>query len=373
MSFVTRLGRGSRPHDSMARMAATHLDLDSDVVSLTAALVDIESVSHHEQPIADAVEEALNALSHLDVERYGDTVVARTHLGRTERVVLAGHLDTVPVNRNLPSRLQGDVLHGLGSADMKGGVAVALRAAASVPEPVRDVTYVFYECEEVEAEHNGLGRLARTRPELLAADVAVLLEPSNAGVEAGCQGTLRVDVHTRGERAHSARSWRGVNAIHAAAPVLERLVAYEPRTLEVDGLTYREGLNATGISGGVAGNVVPDECRVCVNYRFAPDRSEAEAFEHVRTVFAGYDLELRDSAPGARPGLDRPPVAAFVEAVGGPVHPKFGWTDVAQFTALGVPALNFGPGDPSVAHSQAEQVPIAQLERCERLVRAWLA
>jgi succinyl-diaminopimelate desuccinylase len=349
------------------------LDLSSDVVSLTAALVDIESVSRNEKTIADAVEAALRALPHLEVLRDGNTVVARTSLGRDERVVIGGHLDTVPVNANHPSRLAGDLLHGLGACDMKGGVAVALRLAASVTAPNRDLTYVFYECEEIEAEFNGLGRLARNRSELLTADFAILMEPTNAVVEAGCQGTMQVQVVLHGERAHSARSWRGVNAIHQAAPVLDVLHAYEPRQPDVDGLRYREGLNAVAIRGGVAGNVLPDECLVSVNYRFAPDRSEAEAEAHVREVFDGFEVRLADSAPGARPGLDRPAVAAFVEAVGMPVNPKFGWTDVSQFTALGVPAVNFGPGDPMLAHTRDERVPIEQLVHCEELVCRWLA
>jgi len=356
----------------MPGMGIPELDLDADVVSLTARLVDIKSVSREETTIADAVERAVTPVPHLDVVRDGNTVVARTDLGRDERVVVAGHLDTVPVNANLPSRLDDEHLHGLGSCDMKGGVAVGMLLASSLSEPNRDVTYLFYECEEIEAEHNGLGRLARTRPELLAADFAILLEPSGALVEAGCQGSMRVDVIGRGERAHSARSWTGVNAIHAVAPVLERLVAYEPRQPVIDGLTYREGLNAVGLSGGVAGNVLPDEVRVSVNYRFAPDRGVEEALAHVAEVFDGFELELRDSAPGALPGLDRPAAAAFVEAVGGAPRPKYGWTDVARFSALGVPAVNFGPGDPALAHTQAERVPLAQLRHCEQRMRAWL-
>ena len=348
------------------------LDATADVVTLTAALVDIESVSRDEATIADAVERALRPLPHLDVERDGHTLVARTALGRRERVVVAGHLDTVPVNANLPSRLDHEHLHGLGSCDMKGGVAVGLRLAALLPEPNRDVTYVFYESEEIEAEHNGLGRLARTRPELLTADFAILMEPSNAGIEAGCQGSMRVDVVARGERAHSARAWNGRNAIHAVAPVLDRLVAYEPRQPVVDGLTFREGMNAISIEGGVAGHVLPDVCRVGVNYRFAPDRSVDEAYAHLREVFDGFELELRDSAPGALPGLDRPAAAAFLEAVGGEPRPKFGWTDVSLFSALGVPAVNYGPGDPSLAHTQAERVPLAHLSRCDERMRTWL-
>jgi succinyl-diaminopimelate desuccinylase len=348
------------------------LDLTTDVVDVTAQLVDLESVSREEQAIADAVEEALTTLRHLDVVRRGNTVVAHTDLGRSERVVIAGHLDTVPRNDNLPSRNDGTNLHGLGACDMKGGDAVILRLAATVAEPARDVTYVLYEGEEIESEFNGLGHLAADVPDLLRADFAILMEPSGAVVEAGCQGTVRVEVTTHGERAHSARAWKGVNAIHAATPVLERLTAYEPRMPVIDGLTYREGLNAVGISGGVAGNVLPDLCTVSVNHRFAPDRSEEEAEAFLRTFFQGYDVRVTDSAPGALPGLDRPAAQEFVRAVGGTVNPKFGWTDVARFSALGVPAVNYGPGDPMVAHKQEEFVPLAQLRHCERALTAWL-
>lgn len=349
-----------------------HLDLTTDVVTLTAALVDIESVSHHEDAIADAVEAALAAYPHLEVTRRGNTVVARTHLGRAERVVIAGHLDTVPVNDNLPSRRDGDLLWGLGTCDMKGGDAVILRLAATIPEPRCDVTYLLYEAEEVESVHNGLRLLAESDPDLMAADFAILMEPSNGDVEAGCQGTLRVEVRTAGERAHSARAWMGRNAIHEASAVLDRLHAYEPRRPVIDGLTYHEGLNAVGIRGGVAGNVIPDECLVEVNYRFAPDRSESEAEEFVRDFFAGYDVRVTDTAPGALPGLEVPAAHAFVQAVGGGVNPKFGWTDVARFSALGVPAVNFGPGDPTLAHRQDERVPVDQIVRCERLLTEWL-
>jgi len=350
----------------------TTLDLSADAVTLTEQLVNIESVSRNEQAIADAVEAALRGLPHLTVTRRGHTIVARTELGRGERVVIAGHIDTVPLNDNLPARREGDLLHGLGTCDMKGGDAVILRLAATVPEPNRDVTYILYEAEEIEAEFNGLNLLGHSDPELMAADFAILMEPSGAIVEAGCQGTMRVDVRTVGERAHSARSWKGVNAIHGAADVLARLNAFEPRMPLIDGLEYHEGLNAVFISGGVAGNVLPDECIVSINYRFAPDRSEAEAEQFLHEFFDGYDVTLRDSAPGAVPGLGLPAAKAFVEAVGGEVRPKFGWTDVSRFSALGVPAVNFGPGDPMLAHKQEEHVPVAHIERCERELRRWL-
>ncbi|WP_414813178.1 succinyl-diaminopimelate desuccinylase [Nocardioides sp. Root1257] len=350
----------------------TTLDLTTDVVSLTRQLVDIESVSLHEQEIADAVEVALRGLGHLEVTRHGNNVVARTDLGRSERVLIAGHLDTVPLNDNLPSRLAEGVLHGLGSCDMKGGDAVMLRIAGTVPEPNRDLTFVFYEAEEIAAVHNGLRKLVESDPALLEADFAILMEPSNAGVEAGCQGTLRVEVRTTGERAHSARSWMGSNAIHKAGAVLRLLDDYEPRRPVIDGLEYHEGLNAVFVRGGVAGNVVPDECVVEVNYRFAPDRSEAEAESFAREFFEGYDVSVTDSAPGALPGLDRPAARDFLAVVGGEPAPKFGWTDVARFSALGVPAVNFGPGDPLLAHKQEERVPVADIERCENVLREWL-
>jgi succinyl-diaminopimelate desuccinylase len=353
-----------------------HLDLSADAVTLTEQLVNIESVSKNEQAVADAVEQALRTLDHLTVTRHGNTVVARTDLGRGERVVIAGHLDTVPLNDNLPARREqrpdGDLLHGLGTCDMKGGDAVILRLAAHVPEPNRDLTFILYEAEEIEAEFNGLTQLSASDPELMTGDFAILMEPSNAVVEAGCQGTLRVDVRTHGERAHSARSWKGDNAIHKAADVLTRLQQYDARKPVIDGLEYHEGLNAVFIRGGVAGNVLPDECVVEVNFRFAPDRSEADAEAFVRDFFEGYDVTVTDSAPGALPGLDRPAAKAFLEAVGGEANPKFGWTDVARFTGLGVPAVNFGPGDPMLAHKQEEFVPVEHIERCEAQLRAWL-
>jgi succinyl-diaminopimelate desuccinylase len=352
------------------------LDLTTDPVTLTAALCDIESVSGDERRIADAVEQALRGLGRLEVLRDGDAVVARTALGRAERVVLAGHLDTVPVAGNLPSRLEQDggrrLLHGRGSCDMKGGVAVQLRVAATVPEPNRDVTYVFYDNEEVEASRNGLGRLARHHPDWLAADFAVLCEPSDGTVEGGCQGTIRVEVLVTGVAAHSARSWTGRNAIHGAGEVLDRLRGYTPRQVAVDGLVYREGLNAVAIGGGIAGNVVPDRCVVTVNHRFAPDRSPAQAEQHLRELFDGFAVTVVDSSPGARPGLHHPAAAAFVEAIGRPPAPKYGWTDVARFSELGVPAVNFGPGDPNLAHKDDEHCPADQIEFCEQALRTWL-
>ncbi|MER7843702.1 succinyl-diaminopimelate desuccinylase [Kitasatospora sp. NPDC096077] len=350
----------------------TPLDLTIDGGALTARLVDFPSVSGDEQALADAVEAALRAYPHLTVDRYGNNVVARTNLGRAERVVLAGHLDTVPIADNLPSHVEGDLLYGCGTSDMKSGVAVALRLAATLPEPNRDLTYVFYDCEEVEAHRNGLGHLAKDRPEWLAADFAVLMEPSGAMVEGGCQGTLRAQIRLTGVRAHAARSWLGDNAIHHAAEVLTRLADYRPRQVEIDGLEYREGLNAVRIDGGVAGNVIPDECVITINFRYAPDRSEAEAEKHVREVFDGFELTVTDFAPGALPGLSQPAAQAFLAATGGRARAKFGWTDVARFSALGVPAVNYGPGDPNLAHKREEHCSLTAIAETEECLRAWL-
>ncbi|MDQ1733560.1 MAG: succinyl-diaminopimelate desuccinylase [Pseudonocardiales bacterium] len=358
-------------------MAAPNLlDLSSSAEALTAALVDIPSVSGEEAAIADAVETALRGCPKLTVSRIGNVVFGATDFGREQRVVLAGHLDTVPVAGNLPSRIADGRLYGCGTSDMKSGVALQLRAAQLIGtgelDPAVDVSWFFYDCEEVEAERNGLNRLASTQPELLAADLAILLEPTNGLVEGGCQGTMRAVVTVPGERAHSARSWLGRNAIHAAAPVLSRLDEYHARQVEVEGLTFREGLNAVFIAGGVAGNVVPDLCTVTVNYRFAPDRSEAEAEAHLREVFAGYEIEVTDSAPAARPGLDRPLASAFVAAIGKPAEAKLGWTDVARFSALGIPALNFGPGDPGLAHKVDESVALAAIGQAETALLTFL-
>ena len=341
-------------------------------MELNTSLVNIASVSHHEAELADAVERALSPLSHLELTRIGDNIIARTTLGRPERVVIAGHLDTVPPADNMTARLEGEMLYGIGACDMKGGVAVALALAARAVNPNHDVTFVFYAAEEVEDSFNGLAQVLREAPELLTADFAILMEPSDAGIEAGCQGSLRVNVTTRGKRAHSARSWVGDNAIHHSAQVLQTLIDYQPRTVDIDGLGYREGLSAVRVSGGIAGNVIPDECVVTVNYRYAPDRSPAEAEAHVRELFAAYEVEVTDNAPPALPGLDRPAAKAFVAAVGVEPRPKFGWTDVARFSAIGVPAVNFGPGDPLLAHTSAEHVPVAHLRSTLAALTTWL-
>jgi succinyl-diaminopimelate desuccinylase len=357
-------------------MSGQPLNLEGDLVELTRTVCDIESVSGNEKELADAIESALAKYSHLEVIRDGDAIVARTNFGHATRVVIAGHIDTVPVADNLPIKLlpmeREQVLWGRGTVDMKAGVAVQLKLAATLNKTNADVTWVFYDHEEVEASLNGLGRIARNRPDLLDASFAVLCEPSNAQVEGGCNGTIRVEVRARGVKAHSARSWMGKNAVHASAEILNRLNAYEPQSVEVDGLVYRESMNAVLISGGMATNVIPDECVVTVNYRFAPSKSGQEAAAHLSELFDGFEVVVTDLSEGARPGLDLPEAAAFVAATGSTPKPKYGWTDVARFSALGIPAVNFGPGDPNKAHADDENVPVSQIFACEAALRTWL-
>jgi succinyl-diaminopimelate desuccinylase len=355
---------------------SVRLDLAGDPVELLTTLIDIESVSGNEVRITDAVEAALRAYEHLEVIRDGNVVVARTHLGRSERVVIAGHLDTVPIAGNVPHWTVGDgvglEIWGRGACDMKGGVAVQLVCAAALSAPRRDVTWIFYDNEEVAAELNGLGRIGRERPELLAGGFAVLCEPTNAQIEGGCQGTMRLVCELTGVAAHSARAWMGHNAIHDADALLQRLAEHVPAQVDVDGLTYREGLNAVAITGGIAGNVIPDRCRIEINYRFAPDKSAEEAAAYVCGVLPGFELEVTDVAIGARPGLDQPAAAEFVAALGAQASAKFGWTDVARFAEMGIPAVNFGPGNPSKAHADDEFCPAAEVYRCRDALLAWL-
>ena len=357
-------------------MPVTPLDATVDVITLTEDLCNISSVSGDEGALADAIEQVLRAQSHLEVFRDGDALVARTKLGRTSRVVIAGHIDVVPVADNLPVRrvdVNGEAsLWGRGTVDMKGGVAVALKLACELSSPNVDVTWIFYDHEEVDAALNGLGRLSRNHPELIQADFAVLCEPTAAVIEGGCNGTMRVAVTAAGVKAHSARPWMGENAIHGLSDVLARLSVNKPETVSVDGLDYRESLNAVMVSGGIATNVIPDAATLTVNYRFAPSKSLADAEAYLRSFFEGFKVEVTDASAGARPGLDRPAASAFVSAIGVAARPKYGWTDVARFSALGIPAVNYGPGDPNKAHADDESVPIAQIESCYLGLKNWL-
>lgn len=360
------------------------LDLLGDPVELTAKLVDIPSPSGEEKTIADAIEMALRSLNLPGVEvlRSNNNVLARTRRGLGSRIVLAGHVDTVPIADNVPSRIENGIIHGCGTVDMKSGLAVYLRAfatLASAPGLRHDLTLIAYECEEVAYERNGLGHIQESHPEWLAGDLALLGEPTGAWIEAGCQGNIRIRVTAHGLRAHSARSWLGDNAMHRLSPYIARVAAYEPAQVEIDGLTYREGLNIVRCESGVASNVIPDLAWMHVNFRFAPNRSVGDAVAHVVEVLGlgdapGIGWELDDAAGGALPGLGEAVTRGLVEAVGPErVRAKFGWTDVSRFSAMGVPALNFGSGDPNFAHKRDEQCPVEQITRTSEILHRYLS
>lgn len=344
--------------------------MTTDLLRLAADIVSIRSESLDEARLADMVEAELRSVPWLTVDRVDHNVVARTTLGRPQRVVIGGHLDTVPANDNLEARIVGDRLYGLGACDMKGSLAVMLELARTVEAPAVDATYVFYAAEEIAAEHNGLRQLFEERPELLECDLALLGEPTSAELEAGCQGTLRVKVTFEGVRAHTARPWKGRNAIHRLGELLLRLDAYEGRRPVIAGCEFREAMQAVFVDGGVAGNVVPDTATVTINHRFAPDRTSEEALQHVREVVGECDgFELTDLSPAAAPATEHPLVRSLVERRGLEVKAKLGWTDVARFSEHGVPAANFGAGDASIAHTKDEFVERAELDAVHASLR----
>lgn len=349
----------------------------ADLLTATRDLMAVPSLSRHEGALADQVEAALRACPWLDVARVGDNVVARTSMGRPQRLVLAGHLDTVSPGTNAVPRLDGDTVWGVGAADMKGGLAVMLDLASTVHEPAVDVTWCFYAREEIGRDESGLLELWQQRPELLEGDAAVLGEPTSALVEAGCQGTMRIRITVRGVRAHTARPFTGRNAIHRLTPLLERAAGWGGRDVVLDGCTFAEQLQAVAVQGGVAGNVVPDEASLTLNHRYAPDRTRAEAETFLHELFdtgldpgSGDTWELLDAGDGAPPALDHPLLKALVERSGAAPKAKVGWTDVASFWEHGVPAANFGPGDPLLAHHPDERVAAPALERTRAVLRA---
>lgn len=374
-------------------MTISHLDLTQDPIELTKALVDIPSPSHHEEAIADAIEQALKPLEAAGVElaRFGNTVCARTNRGLASRIVLAGHVDTVPIADNVPHHMEGNIMFGCGTVDMKSGLAVYLHTFAQLAAAdnlQHDLTLIAYEGEEVSTEFNGLGHLQRDNPQWLQGDLALLGEPSGAMIEAGCQGTIRLRVTAHGTRAHSARAWLGSNAAHTLAPVMTKIAEYSPRDVTIDGCTYREGLNIVRLEAGVATNTLPDVAWMFVNFRFAPDRSSVEAMAHMLEVLglseeqqlpadatldeAGISYEVDDVASAALPGLGQPAAAALIDAVGGNVRAKYGWTDVARFSEMGTPAVNFGPGDPGFAHKRDEQCPVDQITSVAQALQTYL-
>jgi succinyl-diaminopimelate desuccinylase len=348
------------------------LNINQELSKLTLDLVNISSVSKDEKSIADLIAEALKKYSHLKITRVNNSIVAQTNFGNKQRVVIAGHIDTVPANNNFPGKINDSEVIGLGSVDMKSGIAVALKLASEITSSNYDVTYLFYESEEIETKFNGLELITKQQKDLLDCDFAILMEPTNGILEVGCQGSLRFEVSTSGKRSHSARWWNGENAIHKTNKILEILNNYKSREPEIDGHKFREGLQAVKVNGGIAGNVVPDSVTISINHRFAPDTSIDQATQNMKTLFKDFNFELVDAANAAPTGLSNQLIKEFVSNIGKNIAPKFGWTDVARFANAGIPAINFGPGDPNLAHHPEEKVLISQIIDVYESLKKWL-
>lgn len=348
------------------------MNINQELGKLTLDLVNISSVSKDEKSIADSIEEALKKCNHLKLTRVNNSLVAQTSFGNKQRVVIAGHIDTVPANNNFPGKINNSEVVGLGSVDMKSGIAVALKLASEISSSNFDITYLFYESEEIETKFNGLELITKQQKDLLNCDFAILMEPTNGILEVGCQGSLRFEVSTSGKRSHSARWWNGENAIHKTNKILEILNNYKSREPEIDGYKFREGLQAVKVNGGIAGNVVPDSVSVSINHRFAPDTSIDQATTNMKNLFKDFNFLLVDAANAAPTGLSNPVIKDFVSSIGKSIAPKFGWTDVARFASNGIPAINFGPGDPNLAHHPDEKVLISQINDVYESLKKWL-
>jgi succinyl-diaminopimelate desuccinylase len=322
---------------------------DSDLATRTLELIDVPSESRQE---AAAMELVRTLLPGEPLYDDGDAIVWGD---AATPVVLAGHLDTVPAQENIPGRLDDGAVHGLGASDMKGGVAVMLELARA-GAPGR---YVFFTREEVAVEESPLPAVFASGA-LADAELAVVLEPTDAILHAGCLGNLQAEIVFHGESAHSARPWTGRNAIHALAEGLAPLARLEPLEVELDGLVYREVVSAVRVEGGIAQNVVPARAVAELNFRFAPGRSREDAEARLRELLPAGELHVLHNSPSALPALGNPLVERLRELVPD-VAPKQAWTPVAQFAEQGIDAINYGPGATAYAHRQDEQIPIANL------------
>lgn len=321
----------------------------SDLAARTLELVDVPSESRHE---GEAMQLVRSLLPGDPLYDDGEAIVWGE---AAAPVALAGHLDTVPVQENLPGRIEVDAVHGLGASDMKGGVAVMLELARA-GTPAR---YVFFTREEVPLEESPLPAVFASGA-LAGTDLAVVLEPTDAILHAGCLGNLQARIEFHGESAHSARPWTGRNAIHELVNGLTPLAQLEPREVELDGLVYREVVSAVGVEGGIAANVVPARASAELNFRYAPGRSRDEAEARLREIVVDGELHVLHNSPSAPPALGNPLVARLRELVP-EVAPKQAWTPVAQFAEQGIDGINFGPGATAFAHRQDEQISIANL------------
>jgi succinyl-diaminopimelate desuccinylase len=334
-----------------------------DLAQRTLQLVDVPSVSRSEAAIMELVRELV------PLEPLYDDGECLLYGNPKAAIVFAGHVDTVPAQGNIPGSIHGGVVHGLGASDMKGGVAVMVELARDSAVAARG-QFLFFTREEIALDESPLPGVFESGV-LSAAELAVVLEPTDLELHAGCLGNIVARVTFHGESAHSARPGTGVNAIHELVRGLESVVRLEPLDVELDRLIFREVVSAVRVEGGVAENVIPDRAVVEMNFRFAPNRSVADAEQRLRRLLPQGEVDVLHSAPAAQPALKNPFAARLLELVP-EVRPKQAWTPVAQFADAGIDAINFGPGATAYAHRRDEQVPIANLERCFETLRTFL-
>ncbi len=335
---------------------ACYLPRMPTLVETLAWLVDIPSETGNEAEIRDAIANRLDGRP-LRVVR-DSVIVGEPGAGK---IVLAGHTDTVPLQGHVGARVEGDRLYGLGATDMKGGLAVMIHLLEDLGTD--RLVGVFYAGEEGPLSGNDLGPVLDEVPSLLEVDAAVVMEPTNREVHAGCQGSINATVSFIGEPGHSARPWRGVNAITRSADFLKLMDEVEPELHLIEGLHFKEVMTVTLASGGVARNIIPSRFDLNVNYRFSPNRTTDEAIARLQEVASGADeVMIADAAPAAYPEVGHPLFEALIANAGGALAHKQGWTDVAQFAERGVPAINFGPGETALAHKPGESILVSDLD-----------
>jgi succinyl-diaminopimelate desuccinylase len=347
-----------------------------DTVEALLWLCTIASPTGHETRIADELGQYLSSLpARLAIRRYGDSLVVDLVSNRPgPKIALVGHTDVVPTIHDGPPRIEGDRLYGPGASDMKSGLALML-SLAKRPEPdCPNLSLIFYASEEGPYVDNELSLVFAEEPSLKDLDFALVLEPTDNQLQLGCGGTIHARFTFEGRSAHSARPWQGDNAIYKAIPVLERLKAYKPVPRVVDGLEWMKSMSGTMANGGRAPNVICDRFELNVNARFAPDQSQDEIERELLELAHGEaTVTLVDCSPPAQPHRNHPFIRLLETTGGLAVAPKFGWTDVARLSTLGIPAANFGPGTLSQAHQRNEYTSIEALQRGESVLRRWLA
>ena len=359
---------------TLAGIRPTAVALEETLVWLCS----IASPIGEERLLCDAVSERLGRLP-LDgpIRRYGDSIVVPLVRKRTpgrHHVALVGHLDTVRTE-NGPARIEDGRCYGAGAADMKAGLAVMIVIAETASQLIGcDLTLVFYAREEGPYADNELGPVLEADADLRGVDLAVCLEPSDNRVQLGCCGSIHATVSFEGRTAHSARPWEGDNAIVKAGPLLSRLAERGPVEAEVDGHVYRTVTTVTLANGGRGRNVVPDAFTLNLNHRFAPSTSLEEARSDVLALVGpGAKVDFTDLSPAALPNAGHPLVAKLIASGVTSVEPKQAWTDVARFAALGIPAVNFGPGESAQAHQKNESTDCALVFQGYRILVAWLS